>query len=62
MLYKFDRSVLELVFNTIYLLNPALNEKSDIGKFGYFRYLIYKNLNASGKAKFEENYKDKQNF
>lgn len=62
MLYKFDRNVLELVFNTIYLLNPALNEKSDIGEFGYFRYLIYKNLNASGKAKYEENYKDKQNF
>lgn len=62
LLYKFDRNVLELVFNTIYLLNPALNEKSDIGEFGYFRYLIYKNLNASGKAKYEENYKDKQNF
>lgn len=37
-------------------------KKSDIGEFGYFRYLIYKNLNASGKAKYEENYKDKQNF
>lgn len=28
LLYEFDRGVLELVFNTIYLLNPALNKKA----------------------------------
>ena len=53
LLYDLGEKAHALALNTLHLLNEQQNS---IGKFGYFRYLIYPNLNENGKAKFEQEY------
>ncbi|MGX3044860.1 helicase-related protein [Helicobacter sp. T3_23-1056] len=53
LLYDLGKDAHALALNTLHLLNEQDNS---IGNFGYFRYLIYPNLNENGKAKFEKQY------
>lgn len=58
--YDLDKKSLNLAKQTLKLLKM---EENDIGRFGYYRYLIYPNLAPSGQAKFKEHYeKDSENF
>ena len=53
LLYDLGKKAHKYALDTLYLLNE---QENSIGKFGYFRYLIYPNLNKSGQAKFEAQY------
>lgn len=56
--YKLSPEVEELSRKTLALLDLQAN---DIGEYGYYRYLIYPNLTAEGKAIYRSNMGDKKN-
>ena len=54
--YVLDSSSHNLATDTILFLANDKQNKSQIGEFGYHRYLIYPNLTQEGKKEFIENY------
>ena len=55
--YNLKGEMLSLSIETLKLLEM---ESNAIGKYGYYRYLIYPNLTAQGKEKYEQNYEGKK--
>lgn len=60
LLYSFEPKTKNIVFDTIYALNPELREFGKFGALSYARYLIYPNLTPSGQVKFDKAYGNKE--
>ncbi|RDU62071.1 helicase-related protein [Helicobacter sp. MIT 14-3879] len=56
--YELDKTTYALAKETLNLLD---NQKSKLGEYGYYRYLVFPNLTQEGKQKFMQSYKKNKN-